>query len=85
MCVSRLHRVVGPVDGGWVDVEDVDGSRHRVSLLALDDPPPAVGDWLVVHAGYALERAESSEAESIAAELRRALSEGHGDDASERA
>ena len=40
MCMSRLHRVVAEGDG-TVDVEDVDGTVHRVSLLALDGPPPA--------------------------------------------
>jgi hydrogenase maturation factor len=71
MCVSRLHRVV--TEGrASVDVEDIDGTVHRVSLLALDGPPPAVGDWLVVHSGYAIDRVESAEAEAVAAELRRA-------------
>ena len=32
MCMSRLHRVVAEGDG-TVDVEDVDGTVHRVSLL----------------------------------------------------
>jgi hydrogenase expression/formation protein HypC len=71
MCVSRLHRVVAEGDGA-VDVEDVDGTVHRVSLLALDGPPPVTGDWLVVHSGYAIDRVDATEAEAVAAELRRA-------------
>ncbi len=71
MCMSRLHRVVGLGDGS-VDVEDVEGTVHRVSLLALDGPAPAVGDWLVVHSGYAIDRVDATEAEAVAAELRRA-------------
>ena len=70
MCMSRLHRVVGQGEG-VVDVEDLEG-LHRVSLLALDGPAPAVGDWLVVHSGYAIDRAEAAEAEAVAADLRRA-------------
>ncbi len=71
MCVSRLHRVV--TEGrSYVDVEDIDETVHRVSLLALDGPPPVVGDWLVVHSGYAIDRVESAEAEAVAAEVRRA-------------
>jgi hydrogenase maturation factor len=50
----------------------MDGTVHRVSLLALDGAPPVVGDWLVVHSGYAIDRVESAEAEAVAAELRRA-------------
>ena len=57
MCMSRLHRVVGECET-WVDVEDVDGAVHRVSLLALDGPAPAAGEWLVVHSGYAIDRVD---------------------------
>ncbi|MDT0166439.1 HypC/HybG/HupF family hydrogenase formation chaperone [Actinotalea sp. AC32] len=40
----------------------VDGARTlRVSLLALDGPV-AEGDWLLVHAGLALERLTEAEA-----------------------
>jgi hydrogenase expression/formation protein HypC len=70
MCMSRLHRVVAEGDG-TVDVEDVDGTVHRVSLLALDGPPPATGEWLVVHSGYAIDRVDATEAEAVVAELRR--------------
>ncbi len=68
MCMSRLHRVVGEHDGA-VDVEDLDGTVHRVSLLALDGAPPVLGDWLVVHSGYAIDRVDADEAEAVAAEL----------------
>lgn len=68
MCTSRLHRVVA-ADGTAVVVEDVDGRRHRVSLLALDGPAPEPGEWLVVHSGYAIDRVDRDEAEAVAAEL----------------
>jgi hydrogenase expression/formation protein HypC len=72
MCTSRLHRVVAADGAGAVVVEDVDGGRHRVSLLALDGPPPEPGEWLVVHSGYAIDRVDAGEAEAVAAELRAA-------------
>ena len=68
MCMSRLHRVVAEHDRA-VDVEDLDGTVHRVSLLALDGPPPVTGDWLVVHSGYAIDRVDAGEAEAVAAQL----------------
>jgi hydrogenase maturation factor len=70
MCMSRLHRVVRTAGTGLVDVEDIDGSVHRVSLLALDGPPPETGEWLVVHSGYAIDRADADEAQRVAAETR---------------
>ncbi len=69
MCMSRLHRVRAVAGPGTVNVEDLDGTVHVVSLLALDGPPPAPGEWLVVHSGYAIDRVEPAEAEAVAAEL----------------
>jgi hydrogenase maturation factor len=70
MCMSRLHRVVAPPDPTSVLVEDMDGSCHRVSLLAFDGPPPHTGEWLVVNSGYALDSVDTDEAEAVMAELR---------------
>jgi hydrogenase maturation factor len=73
MCISRLHKVLGTVAPGVVEVEDVQGGHRRVSLLALDGPPPVVGEWLVIHSGYAIDRVDAAEAEAIAAELQRGI------------
>jgi hydrogenase expression/formation protein HypC len=67
MCLSDLGRVV-----------EVDAERHSVSVdvgdrivpvstvtLGLDAPPPAVGDWLVVHTGFAVERLDEAAATDI--------------------
>ncbi len=70
--MSRLHRVVRAAGPGAVDVEDMDGTERRVSLLALDGPAPTPGEWLVVHSGYALGRADAGESEAVRDELRRA-------------
>ena len=72
VCVSRLHLVVEAPVGGDVTVRDMDGALQRVSLLAYDGEPPAAGDWLVVHSGFALAAADADEARAVAAELRRA-------------
>ncbi len=73
MCLSRLHQVRSVCGPGKVLAEDMDGRRHEVSLLALEppDPEPAPGDWLVVHSGYAIDRAEAREAETALAEITR--------------
>ena len=73
MCLSRLHQVRSVCGPGKVLVEDMDGRRHEVSLLALEppDPEPGPGDWLVVHSGYAIDRADAREAETALAEIAR--------------
>ncbi len=74
--MSRLHRVVRSFEPGSVEVEDIDGTLRRVSLLAFDGPPPQPGEWLVVHSGYALDRVDAGEAEAVAAELQRGINAG---------
>jgi len=73
MCTSRFHRVVDVVDDDSVVVLDVDGATHTISLLALEGPPPEVGEWLVVHSGYAIDRADAREAEHVVTDIRRAM------------
>jgi hydrogenase maturation factor len=74
MCMSRLYRVVRSDGGKTVDVEDVEGSCMRASLLALDGDPPSPGDWVVVHSGYVIDRADSDEAQYVAVMLRESAS-----------
>lgn len=59
----RLIRVDG--DEGTVESG---GLELRVSLALLAHP--AVGDWVLVHAGFALERLDRQEAEETLAMLR---------------
>jgi len=68
MCMSRLHVVRALKGPGVAEVEDLAGSVHDVSLLALDGPAPLPGSWLVVHSGYALGHADPVEAERVALE-----------------
>ncbi len=72
MCLSRLQRVVDQGVGLQVTVEDAQGARHLASLLAFEGEAPRVGEWLVVHSGFALQRVDPAEAEAIVAELRQA-------------
>jgi len=58
MCQSRLHLVRSVTGPGKVLVEDIDGRRHEVSLLAPEpsEPESAPGERLVVHSGYPIDR-----------------------------
>ena len=42
-------------------VADLDGARHEVDLSLIDDPQ--VGDYVIVHAGFAIERLDREEAD----------------------
>ncbi|HET6964111.1 MAG TPA: HypC/HybG/HupF family hydrogenase formation chaperone [Acidimicrobiales bacterium] len=67
--MSRFHRVVARAGDRAVLVADSRGTTHRVSLLALDGPPPEPGDWLVVHSGYALDRVDRDAAGELDGEV----------------
>ena len=68
MCTSRLHQVVGANHDGRTVVRDLNGAEHTVSLLAVEGDEPAAGDWLVVHSGFALTRAEPGDVEAALAD-----------------
>jgi hydrogenase expression/formation protein HypC len=59
----RLQRIEGDV--GWVDLA---GQEAAVSLIAVEGV--AVGDYLICHAGLALERLDAEQAEALIAALR---------------
>jgi hydrogenase expression/formation protein HypC len=64
MCLGELGEVVRVGADGTVEVTS-GGRQASVSLMVLGEPV-AVGDWLVVHAGFALERLTPEEAEEAA-------------------
>jgi hydrogenase maturation factor len=64
MCVSQLRRVVEATSDDSVSVEDQEGRRSVVSLLAYIGEPPCAGTWLIVHSGLALGAVPAAEAEA---------------------
>lgn len=63
MCLGELGEVVRVEAPGQVEVR-VGARATTVSLVALPDPtePVEPGDWLLVHAGFALARLTSEDA-----------------------
>ncbi len=47
---------------------DVGGARREVSLMLLEGVAP--GDWVILHAGFAIQRLDPEEAEKTLALLR---------------
>ena len=67
MCLSDLGRVVAVDEVRHSASVDVGDRVIQVSTvtLGLDGPQPAVGDWLVVHTGFAVERLSATAAADI--------------------
>jgi hydrogenase expression/formation protein HypC len=75
MCLAVPVRVSALLGDQWVEIE-VGGIHSRTSIALIDEV--AVGDYVIVHAGYAIARLDVAEAEKtlslfgeIAAEMRR--------------
>ncbi len=66
MCLGIPVKVIA-VDGQTAVVE-VGGARRDVSLMLLDDVRP--GDWVILHAGFAIQKMDEGEAEKTLALLR---------------
>ena len=60
MCLAVPMQVL------WIDGPDArcvaKGVERSVSLFMLQHEPPAVGDWVLVHRGYALQRVSAEQA-----------------------
>jgi len=46
---------------------DIDGVVRNINIALLEDDPPACGDWVLIHLGFALERMTEGEAAEILA------------------
>jgi hydrogenase expression/formation protein HypC len=74
MCLAvpaRVTRLDGPTGAGTVDHQ---GTEVRVSLALL--PGIRVGDWVIVHAGFAISRLSAREARETLRLLREMAQEG---------
>ena len=67
MCLSEAGRVVSLDDGEAVI--DVDGAERPVSLapIVLDGRVVAIGDWVLVHTGLAVDLLDETTATELTA------------------
>lgn len=63
MCIAIPSRIVA-IDGDTAII-DVDGVRRKAGLMLVEDV--CVGDYVIVHAGYAISRIDADAAEETLA------------------
>lgn len=63
MCLAVPAEVIAINKAQDMAEVDLDGIRKEVSLALVEDV--VVGDYVLVHVGYALERIDAGEAEKI--------------------
>ncbi len=59
MCLA-VPMLIDSIDKTGVGVASLDGSEYRVNLSLTEDPQ--VGDYVIVHAGFAIEKLDEKEA-----------------------
>ena len=60
MCLA-VPMKIRSIGSDGLGVADLDGSQHEVDLSLVD--APRVGDYVIVHAGYAIEKLDRKEAD----------------------
>jgi hydrogenase expression/formation protein HypC len=70
MCLAIPGKIVELVADTPLGVVEVTGVRRRVDLGLLQDEPPQVGDWVLIHVGFAMSRISEREAEDQMRTLR---------------
>ena len=68
MCLGIPGQVMEMVSGygDQLALVEVEGARRRVNIGLLEGDPPAPGEWVVIHMGFAVERVDVAGAEGLA-------------------
>ena len=74
MCLAVPMQVSEILDG--TAICEVDGVRREASLMMIDEV--AVGDFVLIHAGFAIEKIDPGEAEKTLDIFREILDSGGG-------
>ena len=74
MCLGIPGRIVEiPDREAGLAIVDISGVRRSVSVALVDEPaaPIEVGDWVLIHVGFALARIDEDDARETLALLQR--------------
>jgi hydrogenase expression/formation protein HypC len=74
MCLSVPAQVIEMVDIDHALVDYGDGNRRKVNVTLID---VAVGEYVLVHAGFAIQRIDKEEAEGTIDIFREMVEGGH--------
>jgi len=79
MCLAIPSKIVAIENE--MAVLDVDGVKRKASLLLLE--APRVGDWVIVHAGFAIQKIDETAARETLELLRESLALVEGENGGE--
>ncbi|TLN24109.1 HypC/HybG/HupF family hydrogenase formation chaperone [bacterium] len=70
MCVAVPGKIIS-IDESLMAMADFGGSMREISVALL--PDPKVGDYVIVHAGFALNKVDAMEAEDTIKMMRQVI------------
>ncbi|MDR2124164.1 MAG: HypC/HybG/HupF family hydrogenase formation chaperone [Desulfovibrio sp.] len=70
MCIAVPAKVVETFEDGTARCRVGEGNAFVTASLALLDEPPQPGEYLIIHAGFALRKLDAADAEETVALLR---------------
>jgi len=62
VCLGIPGEIVELDDASDLALTDVSGVRREINVALLDDEDLAVGDWVLIHVGFALSKIDETEA-----------------------
>ena len=63
MCLAIPGKIIDlPADGATLAMVEVAGVRRRVDLSLLQESMPALGDWVLIHVGFAMSKISEQDA-----------------------
>jgi hydrogenase expression/formation protein HypC len=66
MCLGIPGRILAlPADQPDLGQVDVDGVTRAINLSLLADDPPHLGEWVLIHLGFALQKMTQAEVEEM--------------------
>ena len=63
MCLAIPGQIVSLAPEGHLAVVEVSRVRRTINVDLLADDPPAVGDWVLIHVGFAMIKVSDSDAQ----------------------
>lgn len=71
MCLAVPSKITKINEATSIGIVDVDGVTREASLMLLDDVK--IGDYVIVHAGFAISKVDRQSAEQTLADMREML------------
>jgi hydrogenase expression/formation protein HypC len=62
VCLAIPGKIIELDQNAQMALVDVAGVRRKVDLRLLQDEPPIVGDWVLIHVGFAMSKISEADA-----------------------